>query len=111
MNYGAEILYRTPHHIVATPYRAEKAWRDTWDAFAARDDAVVREILRVRHVELIAICPEGGSEGLIRQSRQEGGFYDRLKKGSPPAWVREATLPGAAAGFRLFEVAPEARGQ
>jgi hypothetical protein len=107
VNYGAEILYRTPHRVVATPYhRAEKALRDTMEAFAAKDDAVVREILTRRKVELIAICPGGGTQGLSPHSRQEGGFYHRLATGSLPAWVRSAALPAEAAAFRLFEVLP-----
>jgi hypothetical protein len=108
VNYGAEILYRTPHRVVGTPYhRSMKALRETLEAFAAKDDAAVREILRVRDVELIAICPEGKED----PRRVQGGFYDRLTKTPPPAWVREATLPAEAAAFRLFEVRPEARGR
>ena len=102
VNYGAEILYRTRHRVVGTPYhRSASGLRETFEAFAAQDDAFVREILIRRDVELIAICPEG-KEGL---SREKGGFYDRLKT-EPPAWVRETALPAEAAAFRLFQVQP-----
>ncbi|MCC7015859.1 MAG: hypothetical protein IT564_01480, partial [Rhodospirillales bacterium] len=102
VNYGAEILYRTPHLVVGTPYhRAARALRETFEAFGAKDDAAVREILARRKVELIAICP-GGKEGL---NQEKGGFYDRLITG-PPAWVRQIALPAEAAAFRLFQVLP-----
>ena len=111
INYVGEILYRTAHHGVGMSYRTERFWRDILDIFAARDDAVVGEIIARRHVELIAICPGGGNEGLSPASRMAGGFYDRLRRGSPPAWIREVALPVEAAKFRLFEVNLEARGR
>jgi hypothetical protein len=103
VNYGAELLYRTPHHVVGTPYhRSAAALRETFEAFGAKDDAAVREILARRNVELIAICP-GGKEGL---NQEKGGFYDRLRT-EPPAWVRQIALPAEAAAFRLFQVLPD----
>ena len=112
LNYVGEILYRTPHHTVGMAYhRSEKALRDTLEAFAAKDDAVVSEILTRRDIELIAICPGFSTEGLSLESRVPGGFYDRLKTGSPPAWVRTIELSAEAGAFRLFEVLPEGRGR
>jgi hypothetical protein len=109
VNYIGEILYRTPHRTVGMAYhRSEKALRETLEAFAAHDDAVVREILTRRNIELVAICPGFPNEGLSPQSRAEGGFYDRLITG-PPAWIRKIELPAEAAAFRLFEVLPEGR--
>ena len=78
---------------------------------AAKDDAVVLAILAKRKVDLIAICPEGGNQGLSPQSRQEGGFYRRLATGSLPPWIRAAALPAEAAAFRLFEVLSEGQGR
>ncbi len=105
VNYGAEILYRTPHRVVGTPYhRAQRAMTDTFAAFAATDDAVVREILTRRGVELIAICPQGGGEGLTENSRRADGFYDRLKNGVLPEGIRDVAMPGEAGAFRLFQV-------
>ena len=108
LNYVGEVLYRTPHHTVGMAYhRSEKALRDTLEAFAAKDDAVVREILTRRNIELVAICPGVATEGLSPESRASGGFYDRLRTGSPPTWVRAIEMPSEAGSFRLFEVPPE----
>lgn len=106
MNYVGEILYRTPHRTVGMAYhRAPQTLRDTLDAFAATDDAVAREIIGRRGIELIAICPGFPVEGLSPESRAEGGFYDRLTK-QPPAWVRRIETAPEAAAFLLFEVLP-----
>ncbi len=103
MAYGAEILYRTPHRVIAMPYRSAQAWSDTFKAFAAKDDAPVREIVGRRNIELIAICPGYPNEGLSAQSHAADGFYARLTA-QPPDWLREVPLSGDAAAFRLFEV-------
>jgi hypothetical protein len=106
MNYVGEILYRTPHRTVGMAYhRAPQSLRDTLDAFAATDDALARDIIRRRNIELIAVCPGFSVEGLSPRSKAEGGFYDRLLK-RPPAWVRRVETPPEAAAFRLFEVLP-----
>ena len=105
VNYGAEILYRTSHHVIGTPYhRAKQAFTETIAIFATTDDAVVRAILLRRGIELIAICPQGGGEGLTEDSRRANGFYDRLRNGAPPEGIREVAMPGEAGAFRLFQV-------
>ena len=110
-NYAGELMYRTPHGIVASTYRRGfEGLSDTLAFFRATDEKSARAILDRRQVELIAVCPAFGLEG-AGKSMGPGTMYDRIVAGRPPVWIREVDLPAAAQAFRLFEVLPDGRGR
>ena len=111
-NIAGEIMYRTPHGVVASPlYRkGYEGLRDALRFFSSTDERLARDILDRRKVDLIAICPAFGLE-VAGKSLGPGTIYDRMIAGRPPVWVREIDLPAEASAFRLFEVLPEERGR
>jgi hypothetical protein len=110
-NIAGELMYRTPHGIVASPYRmGYEGLRDTLKFFGSTDEGAAREVLDQRNVDLIAVCPAFGLE-LAKGSLGPGTMYERMIKGRPPTWMREVALPTDASAFRLFEVLPVGRGQ
>jgi hypothetical protein len=101
-----ELLYRTRHSVVATPYPHNQAGLlDTLDFFGARDDGAARAIAAARGLDLVLACPKDEESGLYRK----GGatLLTRLEAGAPPAWLAPVALPPAlAADYRLYEVRP-----
>jgi hypothetical protein len=104
-NHGPELLYRTPHAVVASPYHRNGAGLvDTERIFGAREDALSRRWIDARGVELILFCPDGPA--LVQAAaRGHSTFVDRLDQGQVPAWLRPVEVPEALTGaFRLYEV-------
>jgi hypothetical protein len=105
-NHGPELLYRTPHSVVASPYHRNVAGLlDSDRIFGARDDAAARRLIDRRGVELVLLCPNGPA---LAQAAAKGGstFVGRLSQGQVPAWLRPVQVPAELAGaFRLYEVA------
>jgi len=100
---GPELLYLTPHHVVATPnHRNGAGLIDARDFFAARDAEVARRIARARGLDLVLLCPSD-REGSYYRPAGEMAFWDRLRAGAPPAWLRHVPLPPAV-GFLLYQV-------
>jgi hypothetical protein len=107
--WGGEILYRTPHEVVGTPYhRNTQGILDTYRAFSAATDGQAFEVIRGRGINLVLVAP-----GSDRIRRFYGGnhagstFYQRLCDGQIPSWCRQVDLPMDLASFRLFEICPQ----
>ncbi len=107
-NFGAEILYRTKHKVVATvSHRNTAGVYDGYRVFSGKDEAAVRTLLARRKADLLLLCPDSSHDGYFLTEGRDGTFYQRLETGNLPAWVKEIPLPGKAAeAFRLFEVRP-----
>ncbi len=107
-DFGPELLYRTPHRVIATPYHRNSAGiLAAWRIMTARSDAEARARLRARGVGLILLCPGGSHEAAFARPGRAETLYRRLSQGRTPAWIREVTLsPDLRARFRLFEVLP-----
>lgn len=100
---GPEILYRTDHRVIATPYHRNEAGilyvRDVMSLPAEAARAGLAE----RDVGLILVCP--GRQDLTRPVEVDASFYDALVSGPPPGFVREIDL-GEITDYRLFVVDP-----
>ena len=105
-NFGGEILYRTPHHVVATVHhRNTEGVFDGYQIFSGKDEAKVRGLIENRKVDLLLLCPESSHDGYFLTKGQTGTFYRRLVTGDLPDWLGEVPLPKKAGKtFRLFEV-------
>jgi len=104
-NFGAELMYRTPHAVVATVHHRNVAGILAGHRLlqAVSDDRI-RSILNERNVDLILLCPESRNETYIRSGADPQSLYFRLADGTIPAWLRAVTLPEEAHRFKLFEV-------
>lgn len=102
IDVGPELMYRTNHNVVATPYHRNTAGiRDLIEIMSAADTGTAQQQLGTRPVDLVLICP--GSSDLTQPSSQTGTFYDALVNGPRPGFVRPVSLPGET-DYLLFEV-------
>jgi len=108
INYGAEILYRTPHEVIATLYhRNWQAIADACAIMAAQTDEEAQDRIRRRGIELILLTPEAGDMSLFAEPGQTSTVYRRLCDGQLPPWCRPVQLPDDLSSFRLFAIAPD----
>ncbi len=102
--WGGEILYRTPHEVVATPYhRNTRGILDAYTVLTADTDDKALEVVRQRQVDLILLCPES-DEGRFCYGEKSATFGRRLCNGEIPDWCRRVDLPAELSGFQLFQV-------
>ena len=108
VNFGPELLYRTGHRVLATPYHRNSAGiLAAYRIMSAAGDAGARAMLRDRGVELVLLCPDATEAAVFAGAGGESTFYLRLLRGELPAWLRPLALaPELGQAFRLFEVAP-----
>lgn len=105
---GPQILWQTPHSIIAGPYHCNPdGISDLRALFFASDDQVARRIVDKRGVDLLVECPE-------RKTFIGGGgpdsLYWRLARGDVPSWLRKLSLPpDLAAHYDVFQVVPDAK--
>ena len=103
--FGPELLYRTRHEVISTPYhRNASGIRDAHAIMTAVDDEAARELIREREITSILLCPKSREPVLYRRPDPLPTFYGRLARGEPPAWLQAVALPRDLEGFRLFEV-------
>ncbi len=99
--FGPEILYRSDHAVVGTPYQRNTAGiLDTIDFFAAEKPSTAHTIAKSRGIDLVMICT----------TAKEGRWYDkpdslfrRLATDRAPNWLSPVALPKELAKtFRLY---------
>jgi len=102
---GPEILYRTGHKVVGTPYhRNAAAILDTYDVLSASDFEAAHRILSRRGVDYMVLCTDG-PEARVYRDLPGDTLFARLEAGSPPPWLRPVPLTGRAGlSFRMFEM-------
>ena len=101
-----ELLYRTPHRTLASPYHRNAAGlRDVHTLFTARDDEQALEVVRRRGVDLVLLCPDGPERVVHDIHEGDGSLHDRLCRGETPDWLSPVPLPPGADAFRLYQVA------
>jgi len=105
--FGPEILYRSQHAVVGTPYQRNTAGiLDTIDFFAAVDPARSQAIARKRGIDLVMLCTSA-KEGSWYKA--PGSTFNQLASDQPPGWLSPVVLPDdLAKTFRLFSVKPGA---
>ena len=102
-DYGPELLYRTPHAIIAAPYYSNSGGLLESDRiFRSRDLDLSRRLMGRRGVDLVLVCrDEAGPEAAFGADTFLGG----LVRGRVPSWLRPVDLPAAqAANIVLYEV-------
>ncbi|RMH36885.1 MAG: hypothetical protein D6690_04335 [Nitrospirae bacterium] len=107
IDFGPELLYRTPHRVVATPYhRNARGILDAYTILASDDETIAKKLMDTRHIDLIVLCPTSPTEpSFYRESHGDQALYSRLEYGQVPSWLKAIALPSPlAAHFKLFQV-------
>lgn len=104
LNFGPELLYRTPHGVLAGPYhRNHEGFLAAHAFFTSSDDEASLTIARARGLDLILLCPM--QDRIQYDTGDESSLYRRLLRGDLPAWVEPIDLPERLdRGFLLFRV-------
>lgn len=105
IDFGPELLYRTPHRVLAGPYhRNHQGILAAYRLLTATDERKVRALAEARQVDLILLCPTADRPYFLRKE-EEDSLYARLVDGRAPRWIHPLRLPRQAPdGFLLFSV-------
>lgn len=123
-NEGPELLFRTPHNVLAANFDVP-ANRDVYDFFTARRDIIAENIIRHWHVDLVLTCrsvpplytgtdnAKFGRNAFLKlgkdnklhlvSSLTEPTLAERLVNGPVPSWLKPVVIP-ASKDYLLFEV-------
>lgn len=104
-DYGPELLFRTPHTVIAAPYYSNSGGLlDSDRIFRSSDVSLSRRLMDRRGVDLVLLCrDEAGPEAAFGEETFLGG----LLRGQVPPWLRPLELPeGRAGNMALYEVLP-----
>ncbi len=104
--YGPELLYRTRHRVVTTPYHRNAAGiLDGFRFMRTNDPAVAKAIVKERGVTLIIICPGNQEASAYQRSRDGNSFYKLLAARTPPEWLQLLqTQEVLGKGFTVYRV-------
>jgi len=106
VNFGPELLYRTPHRVLSTPYhRNMSSVIDTNTIMQAETVNEAQSLLNSREVDLILLCPKSGERRYYSYTTGKAKFYDNLMAGQLPKWISPLSLPKEVSEhFRLFAI-------
>lgn len=104
INFGPQILYETPHSVIATPYhRNAGGILFLNDVMFCEDFDRVKILLYSRQVAYVLIAPES-SEGKAFSANPQS-FYHSLVSGAIPPWLMPVSLDlSEANAFKLYKV-------
>ena len=107
MDIGPELLYRTHHKVVGTPYhRNGDGIYDGHRMLATGDPETARALVEERGIDLVLLC-RTPSERAFYADRDgngngNGNLYQQLDRGLAPDWLQAVELPPALAGDALL---------
>jgi len=109
IDFSAEILYRTQHEVIGTPYhRNSPGIIDTYEIMTAETDQAALSLIRRRRIDLILLLPKSNESIFYSKPEQTSTFYQRLRQGIIPNWLRKVELPSdLSSSFLLFETIEE----
>jgi hypothetical protein len=107
IDLGPELLYRTPHRVIGTPYhRNANGIYDTYRALSGSAETARQTVLD-RRIELVLLCRARGERGPYSGAAGGESFYEQLERGQLPVWLAPIALPGdLAERFKLFRALP-----
>lgn len=104
LDFGPELLYRTPHHVIATPnHRNADGILYLYDTFKA-PSSESRERLERKRITLIVLCPGSHEAQFYNQENPADSFYRDLVAGKIPDHLRPLPTPENLNGFLVFRV-------
>jgi hypothetical protein len=94
IDMGPEILFRTPHAVLAAPYhRNTGGILDSYAFFDAKTPEAARELADKRGIDTVLFCTTIWEMGVHRAASGPGGFISALAVGDAPDWLRPVLLP------------------
>ncbi|MDX2028791.1 MAG: hypothetical protein SFW62_09185 [Alphaproteobacteria bacterium] len=105
---GAELLFRTPHKVLAGPYHMNLEGNlDSYKFFSTYNPDIARAIVRRRNVDFVVMCRSTNYFGDEPKPADNAlNFSQQLSSGKIPPWLRQIGIPG---NVMLFEVKPRNR--
>ena len=105
---GPELLFHTPHSVVASPYHRNTAGIvDTIKFLRSTADPLPKAVIKGRGIDLVLICPTDPEANNYRSRNGPPTLLMRLEAEQPPPWLESVTLPPQLArDFKLFRVLP-----
>lgn len=109
VDFGPELLYRTPHTVYAIPnHRYQPGFTATYRIMTADGSVAAQALLRQNQVELIVVCRNWPVERHFYGggSSAAAGFYAELASGTASGVVEAVRLPDdLGRHFRIYAVA------
>lgn len=101
LDYGPELVYRTPHHFLAVPYhRNGQTIFDTYTLLTATEFGRSRELLNKYGIDYILICPNASDKSYFQDSDKASVLYNRLVSGDLPEELVVIDVPKP---WKLFQ--------
>lgn len=106
MDIGPELLYRTRHHVIGTPYhRNGDGIFDGYRILATADVGEARAAVERRGIDLVLLCRSPSEKAFYTSPDGKENLYTLLDRGTPPAWLAAVQLPPALQSqARLYRV-------
>ncbi len=106
IDYGPEILYRTPHQVIATPYhRNDAGILFNHRVMTSANAEAARVVISERPVDLLILTPESSEKVIYKAAENPNIFYNQLLAGQVPEWlIPVPTPPGVSEWFLVFKV-------
>ena len=107
LDLGPELLYRTPHAVIATPYhRNGDGIYDAHHIMTTGNEGEARLLMEQRQVDLVLLCQLPAERAFFAGKKGESTLYRRLDAGSPPDWLVPVELPQELQGqAKLYRMA------
>ncbi len=107
LDLGPELLYRTPHAVIATPYhRNGDGIYDAHHIMTTGDEGEARRLMEQREIDLVLLCQLPAERVFFAGKKGESTLYRRLDAGSPPDWLVPVELPQELQGqAKLYRMA------
>ncbi len=104
--WGPEIVFRTTHDVVATPYHRNAAGMlASHRIMASADDRQTRDLLAERRIRYIVICRGFEWTPLLGPEVAAGSLFARLQRDDAPPFLVDLPLPPEVAeAYALWEV-------
>ena len=97
LNFGPELIWRTRHGVLGTPFHRNQAGiLDGYAFFDATEEATARAIAARRGAELVLFCP------LLVHETRAGALARRLAAGTTHDWL--VAIPLANTQLHLYKV-------
>jgi hypothetical protein len=105
LDRGPELLYRTHHLVVSSPYHRNAAgiW-DSYRLFASPDEAESRSIVARRGIDLLLLCPTGAEYLFFERKKGGANLYSHLLDGKTPSWLVPVPIDAPNTAFRIYRV-------
>jgi hypothetical protein len=107
IDFGPELVYRTPHSFLAVPYhRNGDSIFDTYELLTSENIDRSIELLDKNEIGYILLCPNSSEKSYYRKLEETESLYNRLLKGELQEYFNVVQVPEP---WRLYKYKVEAQ--